>query len=322
MKTPRRIIAALSLLAVCSATPALAVSAGIQTNLTGSSVWGLDWNYGNALAVNAIPLPVSPDGSTTKTFELLFQASLGNLNNSQGQAIAGTGLNSAYEITTVMGFAETGSTSAAGGNAVASFNFDPTSSLPNFVRMYIGPVNANPLAGTGYTDGKLFLSGHVVGNQAPGVFSTHGSVGALDQFGAQNWGTTANPVKTVIGNGASDVIVQVDAINQEQTVILDPSIISTLLDLTMFFDSSNVDPFRQTNPSQQFFDGTGFHTTDIGPISGTTINGITGPDFIFQSDANASFDRTPSGVPEPSTFVMAGLGLLMACGFLRRRRTN
>lgn len=310
MKAPRKIIAALSLLAVCSAAPAFAASTGIQTNLTGSSVWGLDWNYGNALAVGSIPLPVSSTGATTKTFQLLFQASLGNLNGSDGNPIAGvTGLNDTYEITTVMSFAEKGYTSAAGGNALATFNVDTGSKLPNFVRMYIGPKNSNALAGTGFNDGQLFLEGHVIGNQAPGFFGTSGRVTTLDQFGTDDWGGT----QTLVGNGASDIIVHVDAINQDTTVILDPSIIDATLNLSMFFNTSNINPFRQTDPSQQFYDGTGVHATDIG-----FINGLYGPDFIFQSDANASFDI--AAVPEPSTLVLSGLGLLLAGGFIRRRK--
>lgn len=308
----RKTLAALSLLAVCSAAPVFAASTGVDTTLSTTQVWGLDWNYGNALAVNSIPLPVSPNGTSTKTFQLLYQASLSNLNDINGDNISNTtGLNSSYEITTVMSFAEKGSTSVGGGAATAIFNVDKNNTtIPNFVYMYKGARDSNALAGTGYNNGNLFLRGHIIGNEAPGSFTTVGATEDLDKFGVNNWVGT----KTVVGNGSSDVVIVVDEVNQQETVFSDPSaLLGQTLVFSMFFNTSNVDPFRQTNPSQQFYDGGGFHSTNVG-----ATNGLTGPDFIFQSDGNAAFDVAT--VPEPSTFLLSGLGLLLAGGYLRRRR--
>jgi len=54
----------------------------------------------------------------------------------------------------------------------------------------------------------------------------------------------------------------------------------------------------------------------LGTVNGSAIDGSG--KILFQSDASTSFVVQP--VPEPSTFVLSGLGLLIAGGLLRRRR--
>src|SRR5512139_1301076 len=59
-----------------------------------------DWLPGSALSVGSIPVPAAPAFGASTT---LTHASLGNFINSSGLPILGTGLNSAYEMTMVMG---------------------------------------------------------------------------------------------------------------------------------------------------------------------------------------------------------------------------
>jgi hypothetical protein len=81
-------------------------------------------------------------------------------------------------------------------------------------------------------------------------------------------------------------------------------------------NTSNITPFGQVNPSSQFsINGiaNGGTPNNIG-----AINGIIGPNFQFQADANSSFTR--QAIPEPGTLAL--LGAVCMGAFLRRRCRN
>src|SRR5512139_1183151 len=91
-----------------------------------------DWLPGSTLSVGSVPLPVAP---TFAASHALSHAKLGNFINSSGQPILGTGLNSAYEITTVSSIPEMGTSSGTTG----IFSFDSNGS-PNFFELYWDPA--------------------------------------------------------------------------------------------------------------------------------------------------------------------------------------
>lgn len=274
---------------------------------TGSyAVSAFDWNPGSAVAVGAVPIATFPNSTD---FTLLYQATLGNYLGASSNIITGTGLNTNYEITVVAGFQETGT--LIGGNA----NFALKSGGTNFFQIYMdSAMNSNALAGTGYNDGTLILSGTVVSSNGTFLVTDTNGVTFDQSANGNQWGTQL----TVSGTGATSLTAQVDT----QDLSFFTSSINFLI-ADLFFNTSNVDPFQQVDPSQQFvsdasgtpyvvYDGTTSTLGDVNGLGGTA--GTVGKDFEFQSDANTSFQV----VPEPTTMLLSGLGML-GLGFFRRK---
>jgi len=138
---------------------------------------------------------------------------------------------------------------------------------------------------TGFTTNLVPLDQSPDGNQYPGI-------------------------TTVTSSGAANLTLQIDTVNAGYF----PDLLAGGFITVSLTNTSNITPFGQVNPSAQFsINGiaNGGTPNNIG-----TINGLTGPNFQFQADANSSFQRT---VPEPGTLTLLGLALAGMGGFFRRR---
>jgi PEP-CTERM motif len=322
----KKMVAAAALSTLCMAASAQAViTVPLDINGVSAPVAVLDLSPGSAIAVGSGTLPLP-----TTSFPLYYQAKLGNYLDTQGNQILGSGLGTSYEVTAVFGFYETIQGGAATNNGLngtgltATFNFDPTKS--SFVYLFQDPLrDSNNLAGTGFTNGNLILSGHIIPEGFVSSFTASNSISTVTPYAnldsspnGNQWGGQLS----VNGSGGTDITVKVDAFNQQANYFLDAI---DLLSFKLFTNTSNNLPFNQVDPSQQFFTGGVFtnpanYFSSVGTLGSVNGRVIDGPNVMFQADANASFEAAT--VPEPSTIALAGLGLLMVAGFMRRRRSN
>jgi len=276
------------------------------------SIAGIDLAPGNALARGAVPLTVG------STFQLYYQATLSGLINAKGITVAPTGLGTNYQITAVASFTEV-VTSFNAATGMATFALASNQASSSFFELYYNAAAvANNLKGTGFNVGTLILAGTPAPTKpSVGIFSLstdakgNRQVQAMDQFVTNHYPN----VNTVVGSGSALIASTVTYIN--------PAFFKTALS-QVSFNSSLVTPFAQTSPASMFISHSGAGNPDITPNLGT-VNGLNGKDFQFQADAYASFNAaTPSvtPIPEPSSLLQAGLGMLGILVFASSRRAG
>jgi hypothetical protein len=296
---------AISIFGLCIC--ALAVQARAQQNAdilfdptgTGNTggalnVSALDLNVGNSLYQSINSLLVN---ETNQAVTHYYQASVGSLTGIDSNPILGSGVGSDYELTLVMGAPEL---ATVNGNTT-QFSLGSGSSF--FELFYDTAVNSSNLNGTGFNDGTLILSGTV--SAASGVLSrSNAAPTALDHFHTNNYPSIST--LSVVGGGSYTVAI--NSVNTNYIVGPAPADLSFVI-----ANTSDITPFNSTNPSGQFFNGSGLFTPSLSSVNGQ------GADFQTQADGNASFESSSEIVPEPSTFVLATIGVLGARAFLRRK---
>jgi hypothetical protein len=273
---------------------------GASGNISG--LGAIDQAPGNALSVGGVATPVGGQAN------LLYEANLATLNNSAGNPVYLNGSDGNF-FTFVAGFRETfTSINTTGGNTTATFAL--ASGAPNFFIMYRTSAPGDNLTGMGFTSGTPILMGTINSTNFSSSFTAFGAPPVtFDQHEANNY----PGVTSVVGTGASSFNATITSFNPNYF----PTFSASNLTLS-FFNTSQVTPFREVDPSARF-SSNGVANGDVVATRGA-INGISGPDFQFQADANTSFQV--SAIPEPETYalMLGGLGLV---GFVvgRRRRT-
>lgn len=295
---------------------------------TAVTINGFDPAVGNALgqgSVTAINNVVAAGGTgadvAANRFQLYYMATTSSLvgPSPANNPLTPPGLNTAYQITYVASVTEYVRTVTGSGGVGTTATFGVSSAQAANSGLFIysngpaGGIVADNAAGTGFTAGTLILSAKPIATPiavAAGNFSASATAPVLfDQHNADNFGGKTS----VSGTGSSTIDFNTIVANPAYFITPPPTVVA------LRFTSNQGTPFVLIEPTGAVA-GTGFPNplgapNPIIPNLGAS-NGVTGPDFQFFADGNVA------PVPEPSSVVLMGLGVIGLVTYTRKRRTS